>query len=99
MTPEERLRHGELRKVKDPARDKRIHRTTIEEEVRLHELESWIARIQLKLSYKRQEAATLRKRIEYRARKEKEREINSGSSDSHSDGRGEVVPPGQPRDY
>jgi hypothetical protein len=86
-------------RVKNPLRDKRIHRTTIEEEVRLFDYECLIRKLQVQLKTARKDAFVIRQRIRYRRKKEKEREVNAGRSQSDSDVRREVVPVGQPGDY
>ena len=75
--------------VTNPARDKRIHRTTIEEEVRLFDYECLIRKLQVQLKTARKDAAVIRTRIKYRKQKEKER-----AADLCSDGGRQVVPPG-----
>ena len=85
--------------VKNPLRDKRIHRTTIEEEVRLFDYECLIRKLQVQLKTARKDAFILRKRIQYRRQKEKEREATTCASDSNPNGGGEVVSVGLPGDY
>lgn len=78
-------------KVKNPLRDKRIHRTTIEEEVRLFDYECLIRKLQVQLRTARKDAFIIRQRIRYRRKKEKEREASASSSGPDPNGGGEVV--------